>query len=144
MSEELAKYKEVSEYNSFCSICRKLAHKEPAGVSEDDICEYHLQQAYALHKTELTALRAENARLKDELAKLKAFWEWSRLADKELFQIDYAIEKHGGEGEINGKRKNKILKELRVPSLERLKNRRPITDEDVLGAPNDDLTEPPK
>jgi hypothetical protein len=77
---------------------------------------------------ELTALRAENARLKDDLAavqevhkqvmsercptdekhctcvpilrseltKLKAFWEWSREADKQLFEIDYEIAKQKG------------------------------------------------
>lgn len=43
------------------------------------------------------AAQSENARLQAELAPLKAFWEWSRLADKELFQIDYEIAKNKGE-----------------------------------------------
>ena len=43
-------------------------------------------------KQELMELRAYAKAIKEEreLAKLRAFWEWSRMADRQLFEQDYA------------------------------------------------------
>ncbi len=38
----------------------------------------------------ITALKQRNRELETELHKYKAFWEWSRLADKQAFELyDY-------------------------------------------------------
>ena len=55
------KYTEAKDYNPNCYQCRILAGKEPAGVSEDNLCKLHLQQFYVLTKPLLETKEVQNA-----------------------------------------------------------------------------------
>lgn len=56
-------YTKANKYNAFCFQCRKLAGMEPAGIPEDDLCEYHGRE-------ESTRIRAELDILQDRLSEM--------------------------------------------------------------------------
>ena len=55
------------------------------------------------YRKQVAAITAENKRLAEEMAKLRAFWEWSQKADKLLFGREWKAEqeKEAAGNEIN-------------------------------------------
>jgi predicted nuclease with TOPRIM domain len=60
-----------TQYNPACSICRDLAGKDRAGVSDKQLCVYHLRSEHDWLESRVRELEDELDRLKEEVLELK-------------------------------------------------------------------------